>query len=126
MLFAEHDAAGARFAAEAARIRHRQSDLMLELMAETTATTPSHEGRERLEAMTLALAGAYESLSLWWREHPEVAPEQLADWLLDLLWPGLERLMTQLASTNPPASNREDRIVPAIDRRHHAAARSRA
>lgn len=101
VLFAEQDAADARFAAEAARIRHRQSDLMLNLMAETTATTPGHEGRERLEAMTLAVAGAYESLSLWWHEHPEVPPEQLADWLLDLLWPGLQRLMTQLAQTNP-------------------------
>ncbi len=98
VLFAEEEARDARFAAEAARIRHRQSELMLELMAETTGTTPSHQGRERLEAMTLAVAGAYESLSLWWREHPEVPPEQLADWLLDLLWPGLEQLMTQLAS----------------------------
>jgi AcrR family transcriptional regulator len=100
-LFAEEEVRDARFAAEASRIRHRQSDLMLNLMAETTGTTPTHEGRVRLEAMTLALAGAYESLSLWWREHPEVPPEQLADWLLDLLWPGLERLMTRLASANP-------------------------
>lgn len=100
-LFAEDEGAGTRFAAEASRIRHRQSDLMFDLMAETTGTTPGHAGRERLEAMTLAIAGAYESLSLWWREHPDTPPEQLADWLLDLLWPGLERLMTQLASTDP-------------------------
>lgn len=109
VMFAEEEAADGRFAAEAARIRHRQSDLMIELMAETTGTTPSHRGRERLEAMTLAVAGAYESLSLWWREHPEASPEQLADWLLDLLWPGLERLMTQLASGPPSVPARQPR-----------------
>jgi AcrR family transcriptional regulator len=98
VLFDEQEGRDARFAAEAARIRRRQSELMIDLMAETSGTTPDHEGRTRLEAMTLAIAGAYESLSLWWREHPEVPPEQLADWLLDLIWPGLEGLMRQLAA----------------------------
>jgi AcrR family transcriptional regulator len=96
--FAE-EARDARFAAEASRIRRRQSDLMISLIAETSGTTPDHQGQARLEAMTLAVAGAYESLSLWWHEHPDVSPEQLTDWLLDLLWPGLEQLMTQLAAT---------------------------
>jgi AcrR family transcriptional regulator len=100
-LFAE-EARDARFAAEASRIRRRQSDLMISLIAETSGTTPGREGRARLEAMTLAVAGAYESLSLWWHEHPDVTPEQLTDWLLDLLWPGLEQLMTQLATTPRP------------------------
>jgi AcrR family transcriptional regulator len=98
VLFDDQEGGDARFAAEATRIRRRQSELMIDLMAESTGTTPDHEGRARLEAMTLAIAGAYESLSLWWREHPEVPPEQLADWLLDLLWPGLEGLMRQLAA----------------------------
>jgi AcrR family transcriptional regulator len=97
-LFAE-ETGDARFAAEASRIRHRQSDLMISLITETSGRTPDREGQARLEAMTLAVAGAYESLSLWWRQHPDVSPEQLTDWLLDLLWPGLEQLMTQLAAT---------------------------
>jgi AcrR family transcriptional regulator len=99
VLFDVQEGRDTRFAAEAARIRHRQSELMIDLMAESAGTEPGHEGREMLEAMTLAIAGAYESLSLWWREHPEVPPEQLADWLLDLLWPGLEGLITQLAAS---------------------------
>jgi AcrR family transcriptional regulator len=99
VLFAEEEARDARFAAEASRIRRRQSDLMISLMAETSGTAPGHQGRARLEAMTLAIAGAYESLSLWWREHPEVPPEELADWLLDLIWPGLEQLTAQLAAS---------------------------
>jgi len=89
----------ARFAAEASRIRHRQSDLMISLMAETSGTAPSDEGRARLEAMTLAVAGAYESLSLWWHKHPDVSPEELTEWLLDLIWPGLEQLISQLATS---------------------------
>jgi AcrR family transcriptional regulator len=100
-LFAE-EARDARFAAEASMIRRRQSDLMISLIAETSGMTPDHEGRARLEAMTLAVAGAYESLSLWWNEHPDVSPEQLTDWLLDLLWPGLDQLMTQLDATSQP------------------------
>lgn len=99
VLFADEDARDARFAAEASRIRRRQSDLMISLMAETSGTVLGHEGRARLEAMTLAIAGAYESLSLWWLEHPEVLPEELADWLLDLIWPGLEQLIAQLAAS---------------------------
>jgi hypothetical protein len=50
--------------------------------------------------MTLAIAGAYESLSLWWHEHPEVPAEELADWLLDLIWPGLEQLIAHLAASS--------------------------
>jgi AcrR family transcriptional regulator len=99
VLFADEEVKDARFAAEASRIRRRQSELMISLMAESAGTAPGHKGRARLEAITLAIAGAYESLSLWWHEHPEVSPEELADWLLDLIWPGLERLISQLAAS---------------------------
>jgi AcrR family transcriptional regulator len=98
VLFDAQEGRDARFAAEASRIRRRQSALMIDLMAESAGTEPGHDGHVMLEAMTLAIAGAYESLSVWWREHPEVPPEQLADWLLDLLWPGLEGLMQLAAS----------------------------
>jgi AcrR family transcriptional regulator len=100
VLFADEEVRDARFAAEASRIRRRQSDLMIRLMAESSGTAPGHEGRARLEAMTLAIAGAYESLSLWWHEHPDVPPEELADWLLDLIWPGLDQLIAQLAASS--------------------------
>ncbi len=100
VLFDDEKARDARFAAEAARIRHRQSDLMINLIAETSGTAPDHESRTRLEAMTLAIAGAYESLSLWWHRHPDIPPEELADWLIDLIWPGLEQLIAQLATTD--------------------------
>jgi|ERR1022692_201598 AcrR family transcriptional regulator len=100
VLFDDEGVGDTRFAAEASRIRHRQSDLMIHLMAETSGTQPDHEDRTRLEAMTLAIAGAYESLSLWWHKHPEVSPEDLTDWLLDLIWPGLEQLTKQLAASS--------------------------
>ena len=117
VLFDEQERRDARFAAEAARIRHRQSELMIDLMAESAGTEPGHEGREMLEAMTLAIAGAYESLSVWWREHPEVPPEQLADWLLDLIWPGLERLIdaARRLTLTPPASSPMPRFTNSND-----------
>lgn len=99
VLFDDEESRDARFAAEASRIRHRQSDLMIRLVAETSGTTPDHEGRTRLEAMTLAIAGAYESLSLWWHRHPDISPEELTDLVIDLIWPGLERLIAQLATS---------------------------
>jgi len=114
VLFDDEEVRDARFAAEASRIRRRQSDLMINLMAETSGTAPDHEGRTRLEAMTLAIAGAYESLSLWWHKHPEVPPEELADWLLDLIWPGLEQLTAQLAATDAA------RVVPSSPTRRSA------
>lgn len=103
------EARDSRFSAEAALIRRRQSDLMIRLMAESAGTAPGQESHVRLEAMTLALGGAYEALSLWWSEHPEVPPEELTEWLLDLIWPGIERLLAQVAVDAPrpqrPAHN---------------------
>lgn len=93
VLFGDEGVRDARFATEASQIRRRQSDLTISLMAETSGTTPGDEDWPRLEAMASAIGGAYESLLLWWHEHPDVPPEELADWLLDLIWPGLERLM---------------------------------
>jgi len=100
VLFDDEPARDARFAAEAALIRRRQADLMIRLMAESSGTAPDHDGRTRLEAMTLAVAGAYESLSLWWHRHPDIPPEELADWLIDLIWPGLEQLISRLAAAD--------------------------
>lgn len=92
----------ARFTAEAARIRQRQSEFMLGLMAEATGTRLEGAAKLQLEATTLAVAGAYESLSLWWREHPDLPPEHLAEWLLDLIWPGLEGLAVKLVTASAP------------------------
>jgi len=38
------------------------------------------------------LAGAVQSLSLWWGEHEEVPREQLVAVVMDFAWLGLERL----------------------------------
>ncbi len=99
VLFDDERMRDARFAAEASLIRRRQSDLMMRLMVETAGTVLDDDGRRRLEAMTLAVAGAYEALSLWWHKHPDVSPEELTEWLLDLIWPGLEQLISQLATS---------------------------
>ncbi len=101
LLFADEQVVrDARIAAEASRIRHRQAKLMVSLMAETFDITPEHPGWQRLEAMTITLAGGYESLSLWWSEHPDVSVDQLVDWIIDLALPGIERILTELLASS--------------------------
>ncbi len=103
VLFDDEEARDALITAEASRIRHRQADLMIRLMAESSGLVPGSAARARLEATALAIAGAYESLSVWWYRHPEVSPEELADWLLDLIWPGLENLAVEFAPDSDAA-----------------------
>ncbi len=77
------------FAGEAALIRRQQALLMVQLIAESAARAHVAADPDRIEAMAHALEGAYESLALWWREHPERTAEQVARWFVELVWPGL-------------------------------------
>jgi len=45
-----------------------------------------------VSAITRGLNGVYEGLVEWWVEHPEVGAEQLADWVVALVLPGLEAM----------------------------------
>ena len=45
-----------------------------------------------LGAITRALNGAYEGMVEWWESNPEVGPEQLTEWLLALVLPGLRAM----------------------------------
>jgi hypothetical protein len=44
-----------------------------------------------LEAAAYAVNSAYEGAAHWMWEHPDVPVEQVADWIVDLLVPGLRR-----------------------------------
>jgi len=48
--------------------------------------------RRAIEMLGQLLAGAVQSLSLWWGEHEEVPREQLVAVVMDFAWLGLERL----------------------------------
>ena len=42
-----------------------------------------------ISAITRGLNGVYEGLVEWWDDHPDVSPEQLTEWVVALVLPGL-------------------------------------
>jgi AcrR family transcriptional regulator len=81
-------AGGGRFADAAAAIRGSQAQLILGLMEEMA---PQGADRLELELIAHAVNSAYEGVAHWMWEHPDVPLEQLADWTVELLLPGLRR-----------------------------------
>ena len=79
---------GGRFAEQARAVRSSQAELIRGLMAEMAA-----EGTDprELEVAAHAVNAAYEGVAHWMWEHPDVPIEQIADWIADLLMPGLRR-----------------------------------
>lgn len=82
------------FAAEAADIRRRQDDLVALLLGAAVARQGVTPQPARLGALAHAINGANEALARWWRDHPEISAEELATWSVDLLLPGLTRLLS--------------------------------
>ena len=66
----------------------RQAALILELMREMA---PDDVDPRELEVAAHAVNSAYEGVAHWMWEHPESDVEQLADWTVELLLPGLRR-----------------------------------
>jgi AcrR family transcriptional regulator len=77
-----------RFSDAAAGVRRRQAALVLELLSELV---PAGVDRRELEVAAHAVNSAYEGVAHWMWEHPDVPLEQLADWTVELLLPGLRR-----------------------------------
>jgi AcrR family transcriptional regulator len=79
---------GGRFAEQARAVRSSQAELIRGLMAEMAA-----EGTDprELEVAAHAVNAAYEGVAHWMWEHPDVSIERIADWIADLLIPGLRR-----------------------------------
>jgi AcrR family transcriptional regulator len=77
-----------RFSDAAAGVRRRQAALVLELLSEMV---PAGVDRRELEVAAHAVNSAYEGVAHWMWEHPDVPAEQLADWTVELLLPGLRR-----------------------------------
>jgi AcrR family transcriptional regulator len=79
---------GGRFAEQARGLRSSQAELIRGLMAEIAA-----EGTDprELEVAAHAVNAAYEGVAHWMWEHPDIPIEQLADWVVELLLPGLRR-----------------------------------
>ena len=77
-----------RFADQAQAVRRDQAQLIRTLMAEIA---PSGTDPQELEAVAYAVNSAYEGAAHWMWEHPDTPVEQLADWIVGLLLPGLRR-----------------------------------
>jgi AcrR family transcriptional regulator len=57
--------------------RHRQADVVAELLGELLDTMGTPVDRAEVEAMAYAMNGACESLALWWRRHPDHSVDDL-------------------------------------------------
>jgi AcrR family transcriptional regulator len=77
-----------RFSDAAVNVRRRQAALILELMREMA---PDDVDTRELEVAAHAVNSAYEGVAHWMWEHPESDVEELADWTVELLLPGLRR-----------------------------------
>jgi AcrR family transcriptional regulator len=77
-----------RFADQAAAVRRSQAQLIRALMEELA---PEGTDPRELEAVAYAVNSAYEGAANWMWEHPDVPVEDLADWIVALLLPGLRR-----------------------------------
>ncbi len=77
-----------RFSDATAAVRRRQAALILELMREMA---PEGVDSRELEVAANAVNAAYEGVAHWMWDHPDAPVEQLADWTVELLLPGLRR-----------------------------------
>jgi AcrR family transcriptional regulator len=77
-----------RFADQANAVRRDQAQLIRALMAEIA---PAGTDPRELEAVAYAVNSAYEGAAHWMWEHPDAPAEQVADWIVALLLPGLRR-----------------------------------
>ena len=77
-----------RFSDAAVEVRRRQARLVHELLGELA---PEGGDPRELELIANAVNSAYEGVAHWMWEHPDVPLEQLSDWTVELLLPGLRR-----------------------------------
>jgi AcrR family transcriptional regulator len=77
-----------RFSDAAANVRRRQASLIFELMKEMARDDVD---LRELELAANAVNSAYEGVAHWMWDHPEMDVEELADWTVELLLPGLRR-----------------------------------
>jgi AcrR family transcriptional regulator len=63
------------------------------LEQEAPALDPTPEGhRSAVEIIARLISGGLQSLATWWVDHPDVARAELVDRVLQVWWPGLERV----------------------------------
>ena len=84
--------------AEIAEIRRRQARLVAVILAESAPPTAPPASGVLLEAIAHLVNGAFESVTRWWDDHPEITTAALAELCTEILFPGLIAV-----ATAPPA-----------------------
>jgi len=79
-------------------IRERQDSLVAAVILASARKLGGEPDPLELGAITRALNGVYEGLVDWWAAHPDVEAERLAEWVVALVLPGLERLAAATAA----------------------------
>jgi AcrR family transcriptional regulator len=75
-----------------AEIRARQDTLVGNVILAAARAQGTDPDPLEVSAITRGLNGVYEGLVEWWEQHPEIEPEQLAQWTVALVLPGLNEL----------------------------------
>ena len=83
------------FAAEAADVRRRQTELVARLLSSNAERLGAHVDPVRVRASAHFLNGAIESLARWWRNHEEVDADELTEWVVALVLPGLQGIIDE-------------------------------
>ena len=78
-------------------VRQRQATLVADMLEADVRALGGAAPRVLLDAIASLLGGAFESLAVWWQDHPEITAEHLADLFTRITWPGLQGL-----TTDPP------------------------
>ena len=73
-------------------IRSRQDSLVATVILASAQAQGVEPDRLEVSAITRGLNGVYEGLVEWWEAHPEIEAEQLAEWTVALVLPGLNEL----------------------------------
>lgn len=76
-------------AAKLYEIRARQDMLVSAVILASAEELGGSPDALEVAAITRALNGVYEGLVGWWADEPEVEPEQLTEWVVALILPGL-------------------------------------
>lgn len=76
-------------AEKVAEIRARQDGLVAGVLLASAKALGTEVAPLELSAVTRGLNGVYEGMVEWWQDHPDVSAEQLTEWTVALVLPGL-------------------------------------
>jgi AcrR family transcriptional regulator len=84
---------GGRTEASVSAIRRRQAEFTAARIIGRANSQGIDLDPLRVDAAASLLNGGYETLAHWGREHPDISTEQLVEWLVEFIVPGLQALL---------------------------------